>query len=232
MSPSPLDEAVRLKQAGRLDEAVIALEGVLSQAGASFPALIQLAEVQLRRDRLAEAEAALDRAEAMVGTTSRTASLRGDIHYKARRWAEAARSYGDADALGDKSSWALCRLAQSRLHLKDFDGARGAASRAVERDPDSAQPWVVLGDVALRAPVTGSATALARRCAVAPDRPLRRASEGQALVSEVHRLGGFVAGSSAGAGLEGHRGPLDSGGAPVQPGSAAAAWASATMSGE
>ena len=59
MSPASLDEAVRLKQAGRLDEAVIALEGVLSQAPASFPALIQLAEVQLRRDRLAEAAAVL-----------------------------------------------------------------------------------------------------------------------------------------------------------------------------
>jgi tetratricopeptide (TPR) repeat protein len=150
VSPSPLDEAVRLKQAGRLDEAVIALEGVLSQAPASFPALIQLAEVQLRRGRVAEAEAALDRAEAVVGTTSRTASLRGDIHYKARRWAEAARSYHDADALGDKGTWSLCRLAQCRLRLKDVDGARGAASRAAERGPESAQPWVVLGDVALR----------------------------------------------------------------------------------
>ena len=149
MSPSPLDEAVRLKQAGRLDEAAIALEGVLSQAPASFPALIQLAEVQLRRDRQTEAGAALDRAEAVVGTTARTASLRGDIHYKARRWAEAARCYHDADALGEKGTWALRRLAQCRLHLKDFDGARGAATRAAERDPDSAQPWVVLGDVAL-----------------------------------------------------------------------------------
>ena len=151
MSSSPLDEAVQLKRAGRLDEALIALEGVLSRSPASFPALIQLAEVQLRRDRLTDAGAALDRAEAVAGVTARTASMRGDLHYKDRRWADAARSYHDADALGDAGTWSLQRLAQCRLHLGDLEGARGAASRATEREPDSAQAWVALGDVAATA---------------------------------------------------------------------------------
>lgn len=102
----------------------------------------------MRRDRLADAGAALDRAEAVAGVTARTARLRGDLHYKARRWADAARSYHDADALGDAGTWSLQRLAQCRLHLGDLEGARGAASRAAEREPESAQPWVALGDVA------------------------------------------------------------------------------------
>jgi tetratricopeptide (TPR) repeat protein len=148
VSSSPLDEAVQFKHAGRLDEAVIALEGVLSRTPASFPALVQLAEVQLRRDRLTDAGAALDRAEAVAGVTARTARLRGDLHFKARQWADAARSYHDADALGDAGTWSLQRLAQCRLHLGDLEGARGAASRAAEREPESAQPWVALGDVA------------------------------------------------------------------------------------
>jgi tetratricopeptide (TPR) repeat protein len=150
VSSSPLDEAVQLKHAGRLDEALIALEGVLSRSPTSFPALIQLADVQLRRDRLTDAGAALDRAEAVAGTTARTARMRGDLHFKAKQWADAARSYHDADALGDVGTWSLQRLAQCRLHLGDLEGARGAASRAAEREPESAQPWVVLGEVAAR----------------------------------------------------------------------------------
>ena len=41
--------------------------------------------------------------------------------------------------------------ARSRLRVGDFDGAQGAASQAVERDPDSSSAWVALGDVALAA---------------------------------------------------------------------------------
>ena len=55
------------------------------------------------------------------------------------------------------------QLARSRLRLRDVDGARGAASRAVERDPDGAAGWVVLGDIAMRAKSLGDAEAMYQR---------------------------------------------------------------------
>jgi predicted Zn-dependent protease len=148
VSTPVLDDALQLKRAGDLDGAVIALEGVLSRSPAHPIALTHLADVQLRRGRLAEAAGALDRAEAAGGTTLFTARLRGDLSYKAGRFDEAARHYQDADSLGEKGTWSLVQLARCRLRLKDLDGARGAASRAVERDDGASAAWVLLGDIA------------------------------------------------------------------------------------
>ena len=114
-------------------------------------ALAHLADTQIKRGRLEEAGAALDRAEAEAGTTVFTSRLRGDLHYKAGRWAEAGRGYQDAVALGDRGTWSLVQLARCRLRVGDLEGAQGAASQAVERDPDSSSAWVALGDVAVRA---------------------------------------------------------------------------------
>jgi tetratricopeptide (TPR) repeat protein len=144
-----LDEALQLKRSGRLDEAVIALEGLLGRAPQDGFALGHLAEVQLRRGRVDDAAAALDRAEAATGTTAFTARLRGDLLVKAGDHAGASRAYADAVALGETGSWSLVRLARCRLRTKDVEGARGAASEALERDPTSAQAWTVLGDLAL-----------------------------------------------------------------------------------
>lgn len=150
MSTSSLDDALRLKRAGDLDAAVIALEGVLGRAPRDPVVLAHLAEVQLKRGRLEEAAGALERAEAVAGTTRFTAKVRGDLGYRAGRWKDAARSYQDAAALGDESSWLLVQLARCRLRSGDLDGARGTAAQAAERDAGSAAPWVVLGDIALR----------------------------------------------------------------------------------
>lgn len=163
MSKPDLDEALRLKRAGDLDAALIALEGVLGRSPSNPVALANLADVQLKRGRPQEAALALDRAEAATGTTALTARFRGDLHYQARRWAEAARSYADADALGDRGAWSLVQLARCRLRVGDPEGARGAASRAVERDPTSASAWVVLGDIAVREERLDDAEAMYRR---------------------------------------------------------------------
>jgi tetratricopeptide (TPR) repeat protein len=146
----PLDEVLALKRAGQLDEAVIALESLLSRQPAHALALAHLADVQLRRGRLTEAAGCLDRAEAVSGTTGHTARLRGDLCFREQRYAEAARCYQDADALGQAGTWSLVQLARCRLHLRDLDGARGAAAKAVERQPDSSGGWLVLGDIALK----------------------------------------------------------------------------------
>lgn len=147
---SALDQALQLKRSGRLDEAVIALEGVLGRAPQDGFALGHLAEVHLRRGRLDDAAAALDRAEAVTGTTAFTARLRGDLLVKAADYTGACRAYADAVALGETGAWSLVRLARCRLRTRDFEGARGAAAEALERDPASAQAWTVLGDLALR----------------------------------------------------------------------------------
>lgn len=151
MSTPGLDEALRLKRAGDLDAALIALEGVLGRSPSHPIALANLADIQLRRGRSDEAAVALDRAESAAGTTAFTARVRADVHYQAKRWREAARSYADAHALGDRGTWSLVQLARCRLRLGDVEGARGAASQAAEADPGSPSAWVVLGDIALRA---------------------------------------------------------------------------------
>lgn len=163
MSTPDLDEALRLRRAGDLDGALIALEGVLGRSPSHPVALVNLADVQLRRGRSDEAAAALDRAESAAGTTSQSARVRGDMHYHAKRWREAARSYADAHALGDRGTWSLVQLARCRLRLGDVEGARGAASQAAEVDPDSASAWVVLGDIAVRAGDLDDAEAMYRR---------------------------------------------------------------------
>jgi tetratricopeptide (TPR) repeat protein len=139
---------MRLKRAGDLDGAVIALQGMLEHRSTDPAALVQLAEVQLRRGRLDEADKALARVEEAAGTTAATARLRGDLNYRRSRWADAARCYQDADALGDKGTWSLVQLGRCRLRLGDAEGARGAASGAVERDAAASPAWVLLGDVA------------------------------------------------------------------------------------
>jgi tetratricopeptide (TPR) repeat protein len=145
-----LDEALTLKRGGDLQGALIALEGFLSATPDHPVAIAHLADVQIRRKRFEEAETALDRAERVAGTTSFTAKLRGDLCYQQSRWKEAAKAYQDADALGETGTWTLVQLGRCRLRLKDIDGARGAASRAAERDEASASAWVLLGDISLK----------------------------------------------------------------------------------
>ena len=146
-----MESALELKRSGRLDEAVIALEALLADEPRNAFALAHLAHCQLRRHRPAEALAELEKAEAAGGATAFTARLRGDALYRLGRHAEAGRAYEEADALGDRSPWTLAQLARARLRRGDLDGARDAAARAVERDPQSAQGHVVLGEVASRA---------------------------------------------------------------------------------
>ena len=145
-----LSDALQLVRSGALDKAVIALEALLAKDPSDPLALAHLAEVQVRRARRTEAAQCLDRAEAVAGTTAFTARLRGDLHYKASRYAEAAKCYQDADALGDKGAWSLVQLARCRVRLRDIEGARGAASKAVERYPGDTGGWLVLGDIAKR----------------------------------------------------------------------------------
>lgn len=158
-----MEHALELKRSGRLDEAVIALEGALARWPANAVALAHLAEVQLRRRRLGEAADALERAEEVAGTTVFTARVRGDLRYRERRWREAARCYADADVLGDKGTWSLVQLARCHLRLGELEAARGAASRAVERDQSDASALVVLGEVALRDGRQDDAVALFER---------------------------------------------------------------------
>jgi tetratricopeptide (TPR) repeat protein len=99
---------------------------------------------------LVEAVDALDRAEAVAGTTAFTARVRGDLRYREQRWREAARCYEEANALGDGGTWSLVQLARCQLRLGDLDGARGSAGRAIERDEKASDAWLVLGEVARR----------------------------------------------------------------------------------
>jgi predicted Zn-dependent protease len=145
-----LEHALDLKRSGRLDEAVIALEGVLARSPSNPIAFAHLAEVQLRRRRLADAADALERAETLAGTTAFTARIRGDLRYRERRWRDAARCYADAEALGDKGTWSLVQLARCHFRLNELEAARGAASRAVERNDGESSAWVALGEIALR----------------------------------------------------------------------------------
>ncbi len=158
-----LDAALRLKREGDLQGALLALEGVLDAAPSHPLALAHLAEVQLRRGRLGEAGAALERAEQAGGSSAFTARLRGDLAYRRRRYAEAARAYQEADALGEKGTWSLLRLGRCQLHLGDLASARGAAAAAAEREPGSAAPWSLLGEVAAKSGAGEEAEAMFSR---------------------------------------------------------------------
>ena len=148
MPDNALERALALKREGRFDEAVIALESLLVSEPRSGLALAHLAHCQLRRGRPEQALQELDRADTAGGTTPFTARLRGDALYKLGRHRDAARAYEDALALGDGGSWSLAQLARCRLRLHDPAGARDAANRAVEREPDAAAGWTMLGEVA------------------------------------------------------------------------------------
>jgi tetratricopeptide (TPR) repeat protein len=145
-----LDGALELKRRGRYDEAVIAFEQVLTDDPRNAYALTHLAQCQLRRGRPEQALAELDRAEAAAGVSAFSASVRGDALYRIGRYRDAAHAYGEAVALGAKGRWCLTQLGRCRLRLRDLDGAREAALRAVEREPEAPDGWLVLGDVAAR----------------------------------------------------------------------------------
>jgi len=145
-----LDEVFRLKRAQRWDEAVIALEEILGRSPSDAIALTHLADVQLRRNKTAEAGSALDRAEALAGTTAFTARVRGDLRYREQRWREAAAAYREASLLGDRGTWPLLQVARCHLRLGELDAARGAAAEAAERDQSASAPWTLLGEIALR----------------------------------------------------------------------------------
>lgn len=163
METHKLTQARSLQRAGRLEEAVIVLESLLAAEPGNAVALIQLADCQIRRHHPEEALQELDRAEEAAGVTARTARLRGDALYRLDRARDAARAYDEADALGDRGTWVLLQLARCRLRLRDLEGARGAAARAVERQPTEARAWTVLGDVAARAGQHGEAELHYRR---------------------------------------------------------------------
>lgn len=147
MTGGDLDGVLRLKRVGDLDGALVALEGVLAHKGAIPAGLAQMADIQLRRGRLSEAEQALERAEAQAGTTAFTARVRGDLCYRRKRFAEAARAYQEAEALGDRATWTLVQLGRSRMRTGDVEGARGAAAAAIERDEKASAAWVLLGEI-------------------------------------------------------------------------------------
>src|SRR5258708_27958253 len=109
---------MRLRRDGHLDGAIIAIEAVLGRHSSHPPALAQLADIQLRRGRLEEAAEALDRAEAEGGTVSHTARLRGDLAYRRRQWADAARSYPDPALPGDRFARTLVPLGPAPLPLR------------------------------------------------------------------------------------------------------------------
>src|SRR5215472_9257279 len=146
-----MERALELKRSGRLDQAVIVLEALLADDPRNALALTYLADTQLRRRRPADALAELDKAEAAGGATAFTARVRGDALYRLGRHRDAARAYEEADALGDREAWPMAQLARCRLRDNDVEGARDAAARAVEREPEAAAGWVAQGEVALRA---------------------------------------------------------------------------------
>jgi tetratricopeptide (TPR) repeat protein len=165
-----LDSALELKRAGRLDEAVIALEALLAEEPRNALALSHLAHCQLRRRRPADALVELEKAEAAGGATAFTARVRGDALYRLNRYRDAGQAYEEADALGDRSPWTLAQLARCRLRQNDVEGARDAAARAVEREPAAAPGWVALGDVATRAgDAAGAEAHFAKAHELAPD---------------------------------------------------------------
>ena len=170
MQRAQLERALELKKAGRLDEAVIAIEALLSDDPRNAFALAHLAHLQLRRRRPADALAELEKAESSGGVTAFTARVRGDALYRLGRHRQAAGAYEEADALGDRDAWTLAQLARCRLRDGDLDGARDAAARAIEREPDAAPGWVAMGDVAMRAGDTAQAEERFQRAReLAPD---------------------------------------------------------------
>ena len=150
MAGDTLDRAIALKRAGRLDEAVILLESILVNEPRNAAALAHLAHSQLRRGHPERALAELARASAASGTTAFVARVRGEALYRLSRHREAARAFEEAVALGDDGTWSLVRLARSLLRVGDLEGARQAGLRAAEREVDSGQGLMVLGEIALR----------------------------------------------------------------------------------
>ena len=161
-----LERAFELTQERRYDEAVILLQTVLEADPSNSAALTQLAFCQLRRRQPLLALTELDRAEALHGATARTARMRGDALNSLHRYRQARDAYREADALGDRTSWNLVQMARCCLRLKDLEGARGAGTRAVEREPADAAAWAVLGDIAARAGRHGDAESAYERAHV------------------------------------------------------------------
>jgi tetratricopeptide (TPR) repeat protein len=96
--------------------------------------------------------------------------LSGSIELQLGRWAEAEKDLARAVALDSDNARAWASLAQSRIALRDFPGAKAAYEKAVALAPGDAFVKEV-GDRLARAtpkPAEGAAPALQPAAAVAP----------------------------------------------------------------
>ena len=98
---------------------------------------------------LADAADALERAEAVAGTTASTARIRGDLRYRERRWREAARCYADAECWGTGARGRSCSSHGATSAWTRWR-RRGGCVPSGERNEADASALVVLGEVALR----------------------------------------------------------------------------------
>lgn len=134
----------------RLDEAVLALERSLVDDPHDARSLLTLAECQLRRGLPEQALRELERAEVEAGITARSSRLRGDALYRLAGYDEAEAAYRHSEALGGRGTWSLVQIARCRLRARDPEGAMEAAALALEREPESADALVAMGEGVVR----------------------------------------------------------------------------------
>lgn len=165
---------------GRLDAAEPLLLEAVSEAPESGEAHYFVGQLHLRRDRHAEAIAALERARALAPELDGVDLSLGTAYFEAGRPEDAIVALGRAVERDPDGGAALLLLGLTELRLQRFAAAAGHFERAAEADPDLAQLALYnLGVARTQAgDGRGARDALRRAIDVSPGSPAARHARG------------------------------------------------------
>jgi TolB-like protein/Flp pilus assembly protein TadD len=120
---------------GRHEQAEEELRHAATLPGSGVDALLALAQAHAARDRTEEAERELERAAQLDPGYWRVHRQRGHFYFRARRWADAARSYTEQVACSPDDPKAWNNLGAARYQAGELAGAAQAWRFSIELEP-------------------------------------------------------------------------------------------------
>ena len=155
------EEAVEIGRANRADYTVIAK--AFQRMGKSYNNLKQMddAIASLQRAQMESYDKAIDRllktyqqtkkkleAEAYIDPElAKEAKERGNVHFKAGKWADAIKEYEEAVKRDPSVAAYHNNLAAALAKLMEFPSAKAACEKALSIDPNYVKAWCKKGDI-------------------------------------------------------------------------------------
>ena len=166
-----LEEAVRLHEGGRIDDAAALYDSILDKAPDNPDALYLRGTLAAQQQDHDTAEALLRRA---ISSAPRVPAIHNNLGIVLRagaRWEDAAAHFRRAIVLNPRYPEALANLAATQYTLGDADEAAATYRRVLDIQPDFGQALIELASILFEKQAFDEATLMLRRAAdVDPER--------------------------------------------------------------